>query len=59
MPVSSTKIFKLADEPEKLGIKFNIALIPFFNEKEDLLRYPEFVEKLNLTKAVRYLYIAL
>ena len=38
-PTFSTKIFKMADELERLNIKFNIALIPFFREKEDLLRY--------------------
>jgi hypothetical protein len=31
----STKIFKLADVLEVLKINFNIALIPFFHEKED------------------------
>jgi len=37
----------LADELEGLGIKFNIALIPFFNEKEDLPSFPCFVEKIS------------
>ena len=50
-PAFSTRIFKLADELEGLGIKFNIALIPFFNEKEDLPRFPEFVEKIKLYKS--------
>ena len=32
---------------EQLGSRFNIALIPFFNEKQDLPRYPEFVDKIK------------
>jgi hypothetical protein len=39
-PAFSTKILKLSNEMEKLGIEFNIALIPFFNEKEDLSSFP-------------------
>jgi predicted deacetylase len=46
-PAFSTKIFKSADELERLNIKFNIALIPFFNEKQDLPRFPEFVDKIK------------
>lgn len=46
-PAFSKKIFESADELEKLNIKFNIALIPFFNEKEDLHRFPEFVDKIK------------
>jgi len=49
-PSFSTIIFKLADELEKLKINFNIALIPFFNEKEDLPRFPDFVEKIKSYK---------
>ncbi len=49
-PAFSTKIFQLADELENLGIKFNIALIPFYNENEDLPRFPEFVEKIKSYK---------
>ena len=49
-PFFSDKIFKLADDLEKLKIKFNIALIPFFNEKEDLTSFPEFVEKIKSYK---------
>ena len=46
-PAFSTKIFQLGDELEDMGIKFNIALIPFYNEIEDLPRFPEFVEKIK------------
>jgi predicted deacetylase len=49
-PFFSKKIFKLADELEKLGIKYNIALVPFFNEKQDLPRFPEFVDKIKSDK---------
>ena len=46
-PAFSTKIFELADELEGLNIKFNVALVPFFNEKQDLTRFPEFVDKIK------------
>ena len=49
-PAFSTKILESADELERLRIKFNIALIPFFNEKEDLPRFPEFVDKIKSYK---------
>ncbi len=49
-PAFSTKIFELADELERLNIKFNIALIPFFSEKQDLPRFPEFVDKIKSYK---------
>jgi predicted deacetylase len=49
-PTFSTKIFQLADELEDMKIKFNIALIPFYNENEDLRRFPEFVEKIKSYK---------
>ena len=46
-PAFSKKIFESGDELERLNIKFNIALIPFFNEKQDLHRFPEFVDKIK------------
>jgi predicted deacetylase len=41
---------KYPDELERLNIKFNIALIPFFNERQDLPRFPEFVDKIKSYK---------
>ena len=32
------------------GDKYNIVLIPFFNEKQDLRSYPEFVDKIKSCK---------
>jgi predicted deacetylase len=49
-PAFSTKIFKFADELERLRVKYNIALVPFFNEKQDLPRFPEFVDKVKSYK---------
>ena len=49
-PAFSTKIFESADELERLDIKYNIALIPFFNEKQDLPAFPEFVDKIKSYK---------
>ena len=52
-PIFSTRIFKFADELENLDIKYNIALVPFFKEKQDLPSFPEFVDKINLTEDVK------
>src|SRR5919202_312025 len=49
-PSFSLKIFKSSFELERLNIKFNIALVPFFNEKEDLPRFPEFVDRIKSYK---------
>ncbi len=49
-PAFSTKIFELADILEGLNIKYNIALVPFFNEKQDLPSFPEFVDKIKSYK---------
>ena len=46
-PRFSTKIFHFADELEKLKIKYNIALVPFYKEKQDLPQYPEFANKIK------------
>ena len=49
-PAFSSKIFKFTEELKGLDIKYNIALIPYFNEKQDLLRFPEFVDKIKSCK---------
>ena len=49
-PAFSSKIFKFTEEIERLDIKYNIALVPFFNEKQDLPRFPEFVDKIKSCK---------
>ena len=49
-PAFSSKIFKFAEELEALEIKYNIALIPFFNEKQDLPSFPAFVDKIKSCK---------
>ena len=49
-PAFSSKIFKFTEEVERLDIKYNIALVPFFNEKQDLPRFPEFVDKIKSCK---------
>src|SRR5919107_1340729 len=49
-PAFSSKIFKFTEEIERLDIKYNIALVPFFNEKQDLPRFPEFVDKIKSYK---------
>jgi predicted deacetylase len=49
-PAFSSKIFKFTEEIERLGINYSIALIPFFNEKQDLPSFPEFVDKIKSCK---------
>ena len=49
-PAFSSKIFKFSEELEALEIKYNIALIPFFNEKQDLPSFPAFVDKIKSCK---------
>ena len=46
-PAFSSKIFELMEEVEGLDICYNIALVPFFNEKQDLPRFPEFVKRIK------------
>ena len=46
-PAFSSKISKFTDEVERLDIKYNIASVPFFNEKQDLPSFPEFVDKIK------------
>ena len=49
-PAFSKKLFNCTDESENLGINNNIALVPFFNEKQDLPRFPKFVERIRSCK---------
>jgi len=49
-PSFSKRIFEFTDAFENLGINFNVAAVPFFHHKEDLSRFPEFVDKLKSYK---------
>ncbi|MFY9796074.1 MAG: DUF2334 domain-containing protein [Candidatus Nitrosopolaris sp.] len=49
-PAFSTQIFRFTNELEKLHVKYNTALVPFFNEKQDLPRFPGFVDRIKSTK---------
>ena len=49
-PSFSKRIFEFTDAFENLGINFNVAVVPFFHHKEDLPRFPEFVDKLKSYK---------
>src|SRR5215217_2481132 len=46
-PEYSEKIFRVADELEKLGIHYNLAIVPYLKKRKDnlLSRNPEFVKK--------------
>lgn len=50
-PIFSKNIFKITNELEKLDIKYNIALVPFFNKRQDLPRFHGFVDKIKSCKA--------
>lgn len=50
-PIFESSIYNSAKSLEALDIKYNIALIPFFNEKEDLPRFPDFVNMIKSCKA--------
>jgi predicted deacetylase len=49
-PAFSSKIMKFTEELEALEIKYNIALVPFLNEKQDLPSFPAFVNKIKSLK---------
>jgi uncharacterized protein len=49
-PAFSKQIFRFTNELEKLHVKYNTALVPFFNEKQDLPRFPRFVDRIKSTK---------
>ena len=49
-PAFSSRIFKFIEELQGIDINYNIALVPFFNEKQDLPRFPEFVDKIKSCK---------
>ena len=49
-PAFSKKIFRFANELEDLGIDYNIGLVPFFNERQDLPRFPNFVDQIKNCK---------
>ena len=49
-PSFSKRIFEFTDAFENLGINFNVAVVPFFHHKEDLTKFPEFVDKLKSYK---------
>jgi predicted deacetylase len=49
-PAFSKKIFTFTDKLESLGIHYNIALVPFFNENQDLPRFPNFINRIKNSK---------
>ena len=48
-PAFSTQIFRFTNELEKLHVKYNTALFPFFND-DDLPRFPGLVDRIKSTK---------
>jgi predicted deacetylase len=50
-PSFASRTFKITTELEKLEIKYNIALVPFFNGEQDLPRFSKFVEEIKYCRA--------
>jgi predicted deacetylase len=50
-PSFASRTFKITKELEKLQIKYNIALVPFFNGEQDLPRFSKFVEEIKHCRA--------
>ena len=50
-PSFSSRTFKITKELEKLEIRYNIGLVPFFNGEQDLPRFPKFVEEIKCCRA--------
>jgi len=49
-PAFSKKIFTFTNELETLGLDYNIGLVPFFKEKQDLPRFPNFIKQIKNCK---------
>ena len=49
-PSFSSRTFRIAKELEKLEIRYNIGLVPFFNGEQDLPRFLGFVDKIKSCK---------
>jgi len=49
-PAFSKKIFTFTDKLESLRIHYKIALVPFFNENQDLPRFPNFINQIKNCK---------
>jgi peptidoglycan/xylan/chitin deacetylase (PgdA/CDA1 family) len=49
-PAFSKKLFTFTDELESLGIDYNMGLVPFFKEKQDLPRFPNFIKQIKNCK---------
>jgi predicted deacetylase len=49
-PASSSRTFEISEQLEKLQVRYNIGLVPFFNGEQDLPRFPKFVDKIKSYK---------
>ena len=55
-PSFSSRTFKIIEELEKLEIRYNIGLVTFFSEKQDLARFLRFVDRLKSCRGEIVLY---
>ncbi|HYA84169.1 MAG TPA: DUF2334 domain-containing protein [Candidatus Bathyarchaeia archaeon] len=50
-PSFASRTFNITQELEKLEIRYNIGLVPFFNGEQDLPRFSKFVEEIKCCRA--------
>ncbi|MGB0025961.1 MAG: DUF2334 domain-containing protein [Nitrososphaeraceae archaeon] len=50
-PAFSTRTFEITEQLEKLEVRYNIGLVPFFNGEQDLPRFPKFVKQIECCSA--------
>ncbi len=50
-PAFSSRTFEITEQLEKLEVRYNIGLVPFFNGEQDLPRFPKFVKQIECCSA--------
>ena len=50
-PAFSSRTYEITEQLEKLEVRYNIGLVPFFNGEQDLPRFPKFVKQIECCSA--------
>ena len=50
-PAFSSMTYEINEQLEKLEVRYNIGLVPFFNGEQDLPRFPKFVKQIECCSA--------
>ena len=50
-PAFSSRTYEITEQLEKLEVRYNIGLVPFFNGEQDLPRLPKFVKQIECCSA--------